>query len=355
LTVEAIEPRTTVDRRYAETTVLPVAIKEIQAPSIAAPVTTVAQSDCRSDLVDIDGVPLSISVDQSAIGRLLEGEAVEVEPCASPAVALGPGTHRLTTSAGLSTGIDVDRIVLEDTAVGATPPPATPAVTVQRTRTSRTATVTNCPTGCWLILGEGFNDGWEASTAGNSLGAPRPISGGFNGWFLPGSSEPVTVTMEWAPQGTMWIGMALAALAVLGCAALVWRDKARAEVPVPPPPVPYWPPTAVGRRPALIAAGALVVLTALTISPKYAVLAAVIGFAVVVLRRPIVAGVASVALVAALAAVILRRQIRYRLVANPSWPAAFDDLHRLGLLVVVLLLASTLVDDCPGDEPEQVA
>jgi hypothetical protein len=206
-----------------------------------------------------------------------------------------------------------------------------------------------------LILGEGFNDGWEASTAGKGLGPPRPISGGFNGWFLPGSSEPVTVIMEWTPQGTMWIGMALAGLAVLACAALVWRDKPRAEVPVPPPPAPYWPMTAVGRRPALITAVALVVLTALTISPKYAVPAAVIGLAVVVLRRPIVAGVASVALVAALAAVILRRQVRYRLVANPSWPAAFDDLHRFGLLVVVLLLASTLVDDCPRDEPEQVA
>ena len=37
-----------------------------------------------------------------------------------------------------------------------------PTVAVHRTRTTRTATVSNCPAGCWLILGEGFNDGWEA-------------------------------------------------------------------------------------------------------------------------------------------------------------------------------------------------
>ena len=29
-------------------------------------------------------------------------------------------------------------------------------VTSSRTRTTRTATVTNCPAGCWLILGEGY-------------------------------------------------------------------------------------------------------------------------------------------------------------------------------------------------------
>ncbi|HEX2784583.1 MAG TPA: hypothetical protein VHN36_13440, partial [Ilumatobacteraceae bacterium] len=61
------------------------------------------------------------------------------------------------------------------------------------------------------------------------------------------------------------------------------------------------------------------------------------------------------ALVAAVSAVILEREIRYRYVANPSWPAAFERLHRLGLLVVVLLLASTIADDCPRNEPEEVA
>ena len=105
----------------------------------------------------------------------------------------------------------------------------------------------------------------------------------------------------------------------------------------------------------MVAAAALVVLAGLTISPKYAVLAAVVGIGIVLLRRPLVAGVASLVLIASLAGLIVRRQLRYRLVANPSWPAAFDDLHRFGLLVVVLLLASAIVDDCPADRPEEVA
>ncbi|MGZ4806461.1 MAG: hypothetical protein ACXV5U_08755, partial [Ilumatobacteraceae bacterium] len=77
-----------------------------------------------------------------------------------------------------------------------------------------------------------------------------------------------------------------------------------------------------------------------------------VGLVVVALRRPLIAGVAALMLVSALAALIVRRQLRYHLIANPSWPAAFDDLHRFGLLVVVLLLASTVVEECPGDEGE---
>ena len=226
-----------------------------------------------------------------------------------------------------------------------------------------------------MILGEGYNDGWKATVGNNDLGPPRQISGGFNGWRLAPSTVPVTVTMTWTPQRTMWIGMILTALAVLACAVLIWRDRAVARMRTPAAPVPYWPVEPVGRRRALAAAVTLVALAALTISPTYAVLAAAVGAAIVALRRPQIAGVASIALISALAALILRRQIRYRFVANPSWPAAFDDLHRFGLLVVVLLLAATIVDQspgdqspsnellgdgssgeqCPGDQPEQLA
>jgi hypothetical protein len=149
--------------------------------------------------------------------------------------------------------------------------------------------------------------------------------------------------------------MALAALAVLACVALTLVDKDRAEIPIPAPPALDWPPRRVGRRCAAVAAAALVVLACLTISPKYGLFAAVVGVAVVVLRRPAVAGGAALALTLALAVLIVRRQLRYRLVANPSWPAAFDDLHRAGLLVVVLLLASTISDDCPDQQDEQLS
>jgi arabinofuranan 3-O-arabinosyltransferase len=357
LTIDDIAPRTTVDRRYAETTVLPVAIREIESPAIAAPRPATTPVECRTDLVEIDGQPLAVAVDAAAMTQLLEGTPVDVHPCPATTFHLAGGTHLISTAAGLTTGLDIDRIVLRS---GEPPVAGThPTVTTTRSRTTRTATVSDCPAGCWLILGEGLNDGWEATAGGTNLGAPRQISGGFNGWWLPGSTSPVTVKMTWAPQRTMWIGMILAALAVLACAVLIVigmlrRDRVREPLPMPAAPVPYWPVEPVGRRRAWVAAVVLTALTFITISPTYAVLAAAVGVGIVILRRPQVAGVASIALVSGLGALIIRRQLRYRLVANPSWPAAFDDLHRLGLFVVVLLLVATILDECPTEEREQL-
>ena len=352
LSVDAIAPLTTIDRRYAETTVLPVAIREVAAVSIAASRQIEQAPQCRSDLVEVDGQPIPIQVSADTITRLVGGASVIVAPCDPAQFDLGAGAHVLTTTTGGSTGIDIDQVVLRS----GTEPAETsaPTVTVQRTRTTRTATVSDCSGGCWLILGEGYNDGWQAESGGKSLGAPRQISGGFNGWRLPGSTSPVTVTMTWTPQRTMWFGMGFAALAVLACAILIWRDKTTDEMRTPSAPTPQWPPAVVGRRRALVTAAALVVLAGLLISPAYGVLAGIVGLAVVSFKRPLVASAAALALVGGLAALIVRRQLRYRLVANPSWPAAFDDLHRLGLLVVVLLFAATIADDCPADPDEQV-
>ncbi|MEP7112623.1 MAG: alpha-(1-_3)-arabinofuranosyltransferase family protein [Ilumatobacteraceae bacterium] len=363
LTVTDITAHTTVDRRYAETTVLPVAISELGATTIAPVAPNADPITCRSDLVQVDGKPVSVMLPPEAVAQILDGSPVTIDTCDPAEIDLAAGSHQLSATAGSTTGLDVDQVVLRSGVPAAST--SAPNVVVRRGRTTRTATVSDCPAGCWLILGEGYNDGWEAAANGHGMGAPRQISGGFNGWWLPGSASPVTVTMTWAPQGTMWIGMLLAGLALVGCAVLVWRAKARTEMPsteMPSTempnhtaPVPNWPLQQARRGPTLVAATALVVLAGLTISPKYGLLAAIVGLAMVVLRRPALAAVSAVVLVTALGALIVRREIRYRLVANPSWPAAFDDLHRLGLLVVVLLLASTIADDCPTDEQEQVA
>ncbi|HEX2783905.1 MAG TPA: hypothetical protein VHN36_09990, partial [Ilumatobacteraceae bacterium] len=353
LTVDGIDVHTTVDRRYGEPTVLPVAIREISAPTIAAPRPLDPPPDCRTDLVEIDGRPLPVAVSHDDVTRLVSGAAVDVEPCDGAPLELAQGEHRLTTTPGIATGVDVDRVVLSSQEPPVEPA-SSPTVSVQRSRTTRTATVAGCPAGCWLIFGEGYNDGWRATMSGSGLGAPRPISGGFNGWWLPGSNSPVTVTMTWTPQRTMWIGMFLAALAILACVVLIWRDRTIAEMQVPRAAVPAWPVERVGRRQAVIVACVLAVLATVSISPAYGAIAAVVGLAVVALRRPALAGVGSLVLISALAALIIRRQLRYHLVANPSWPAAFDDLHRFGLLVVVLLLASTIVDECPDEESEQL-
>ena len=50
-----------------------------------------------------------------------------------------------------------------------------------------------CPTGCWVVLGEGLNDGWVAEIHGDDsedLGPGRLVDGGFNGWYLSPSGVP---------------------------------------------------------------------------------------------------------------------------------------------------------------------
>ncbi|MGZ4723620.1 MAG: alpha-(1-_3)-arabinofuranosyltransferase domain-containing protein, partial [Ilumatobacteraceae bacterium] len=61
LTVDSIAARTTVDRRYGETTVLPVAIREISTPAILPPQPITAEPECRTDLVELDGRPMGVS------------------------------------------------------------------------------------------------------------------------------------------------------------------------------------------------------------------------------------------------------------------------------------------------------
>jgi arabinofuranan 3-O-arabinosyltransferase len=353
ITVEAIEARTTIDRRYAESTVLPVSLSEVAAPTIVASRQRPAPPQCRTDLVTVDGRPLAVSVSSHSMEALLAGQPITVAPCGAASLDLPKGTHQLSTAAGLVTGLDVDQIVLRSGDTDVTP--ASPTVTVDRTRTARRATVAGCPTGCWLILGEGYNSGWAATMGGADLGAPRQISGGFNGWWLPPSAESRTVTMSWTPQRTRWIGMTLAAIAVALCFVLVWRDRAIAEAA--PPSLPRllpWP-EQTSRRRATGAALVLVVVTALSVSPRYGLAAAVVGAAVVVLRRSALAGIGAVLLIGALAAMITRRQLLYRFPANPDWPSRLDDLHRWGLFVVVLLLASTIVDEYPENNPQELA
>lgn len=353
LSIDDIAARTTIDRRYGEPTVLPVAITEIESPTIAPARPAAPLPECRDDLVQIDGKPLPVQVDAAALEQLRTGKSTDVHPCDAAPIQLGAGEHRLTTTAGLSTGIDIDRVVLRNGA-SMSAAAADPTVDVTRTRTTRTATVTDCPSGCWLILGEGYNDGWHASVDGRSLGAPRQIDGGFNGWWLPGSSGAVTVSMRWTPQRTMWFGLTLAGLAVAACGVLIWRGRRTADIPVFDAPSLDWPVRTVPWRDSLAVGAALAVLAAVCISPKYGAIAAGLAAVIAVLRRPMLYGALSLLAIAGCAAVILRRQLRYHLVANPSWPAAFDDLHRAGLLAVVLLLAATLADRCPSEEPEQL-
>ncbi|MBI5089545.1 MAG: DUF3367 domain-containing protein [Actinobacteria bacterium] len=346
VTITAVDPRTTVDRRYGETVELPAAIAEISLP-VAVRADLPAQPTCRTDLITIDGASLGVELGPDALARLLAGDAVDVAPC-SGMLELSAGEHRIESAAGASTGIDVDRVTLRSN-VDATRATDPPAVTVERTRTSRTATVAPCPTGCWLVMGEGYNDGWSASGPDGDLGAPVPVSGGFNGWWLAPSDQTRTVEMHWDPQRRLDLALLASLLAVLACIGLAVFDRrllGRAlafdepQLSLDPPPV--------GRRRAIAAAAVLVVGSALVIQPSWGLVGLVVAAAVLVVRRPRLLVLASATVAGGLGLLMARRQHAYRYPADAGWPVRFDDFHHAGLFVVVLLVAGSLASDERG-------
>ena len=220
-------------------------------PSIAAP-----QTDCSAARV-----PRAISSSSTAaacrslstsddVASLLAGEAVDVATLRLGAVALGAGDIASRRRGGRATGIDVDRVVLisePDDAAAAAPPPT---VTVERTRTTRTATVSELPRRVLVDPRRGLQRRLEGDGRLVRAWVPHgrsPAASTAGGCRLRAS--PVTVTMTWTPQRTMWIGMAPGRV---GGARLRGADLAR------PGQVPSvrcrarrsldWPSATVGRR-----------------------------------------------------------------------------------------------------------
>ncbi|MET0577641.1 MAG: alpha-(1-_3)-arabinofuranosyltransferase family protein, partial [Ilumatobacteraceae bacterium] len=229
--ITSIEPHWVLDRRYGEPVVMPTAVGEISI----GPRTTLDEkldTGCRDDLVAVDGHPLPVRI-EADVATLVAGGALTVGPCDGQPLALGPGPHRVTSTAGAVTGLQVDRIVLAGTG---RPPPASPTdergptVTVRSSgRTSRDVTVDRCPDGCWLVLGEGLHPSWSASTADGDLGPAQLVDGGFNGWWIAPSDGPVDVAVRWTAQTPLTVALVLTALAVLACIALAVADRRRVD------------------------------------------------------------------------------------------------------------------------------
>ena len=367
ITVAEVEPRTTVDRRWGETVPTPAAISELRGlqlrPAAAfEPVGPGGSVECRTDLLSLDGRPVGVTVDAEGLARLAAGGSVETTWCDAPdaprPTVLAAGERRFIAAPGLVTGIDVDQVVIRSGPAGAFDPAARPAPRsapdVSRSRTERRLTVDPCPEGCWLVLGEGHNPAWDADVDGESLGAPVQIAGGFNGWWLPPADTARDVTMRWTPQDSLNVALLVALLGVLASVGLAVADR-RVRSTALPTSAPEAPATLAELltgtganteplRQRLLAAAVLVVGSALVIAPEWAIVALVPASVLVWCGRSRAAAAAAAVLVGALGLVVAWREYRERFFIDAGWPANFADLHRLGLFVVVLLVAGTVVE-----------
>ena len=114
-----------------------------------------------------------------------------LESCTGP-VALDAGSHTVTSAVGLDAGIDVDRVVLvvgRRGAPAAVAPRGAPLDTsgatvkvLDSSSTSMRLQVRTDGTPYWLVLGQSFNEGWEASASSGAIGGHQVVDGYANGW-----------------------------------------------------------------------------------------------------------------------------------------------------------------------------
>ena len=333
---------------------LPAGIAELRGDGIVSaaldPTATVTR-DCTDELLLVDGTPVPLSF-ETTVGPLLAGEPVPATSCGEP-LTLGAGSHTVRSVGRLTSGLTVDRVVLTDDSTfdpTATIAPA-PAVAVERNDARhRTVVVTGCDEGCWLVHGEGFNDAWSASVDGASLGTPRQVDGGFNGWWLEASDRPITVDIRWTAQRAVTAGLVVSALAVLGSIAVVALTWRRTPRPLPADVSFRWRRPADRRRSSLVAGAALTVAATALIGPEWGIVGLLTaGCAVllvsfvhspladrfVVLLGPVVAAMVGLATV-----VVNRRQ---RPLPTAGWTESFESLNGWALFAVLALAAGTLV------------
>ncbi|MCU1398871.1 MAG: hypothetical protein JWN62_1980 [Acidimicrobiales bacterium] len=371
VTVTRTNDAVTTDRRYGEQVRLPVAIAEISGDGIVAKALPDQYTGtCTSDALTIDGTAIAVTFG-GAVADLFAGSPLTAAPCDTAPLELTATEHVVRSAVGLETGIDIDRVVLAGAPTAATATSVTsnsasnpPKVTVlDQTHTTRTVRVEACPTGCWFVFGEGYSPGWTATSGGTSLGAPTQVDGGFNGWYLPPSTVARTIQLDFEGQRALVIGLLVSGLGVLLCIGLIVFDRKRtaADEPDEPRPARLWgkQPEATPyrwRSPATICTVAASVVGALVISSTWGLICGACAFvACFVLRRPRLLGYASVAIVAVMAAVMVRRVTSEHPFANAGWPGNFEDLHRPGMAVIVLLFASAIATARPQPSRHTVA
>ncbi|HXY93341.1 MAG TPA: DUF3367 domain-containing protein, partial [Acidimicrobiia bacterium] len=376
VTISAVRPVTTIEYHENQPIVMPVGIAEVGLPGVTRPpVPTQLPSECRSDLLQVDGTPVPIRL-LGDTASALRGDAVDFEPCGG-ALSLTAGNHLVRSAPGTVTGIDVDGVVLGSDAGGAPMtlgpggslapvtqsadrgPSSGPAVrVVQNGRTKQQLEIRGAQPGVpfWLVLGESNSEGWRATVAGTDAGQSTLVDGYANGWRIVPTSANFAVTLEWTPQRDVWVALAISAAALLACIVLACWPRRRArddvgdvgaaidgEVTLGNPLVahgttPRWRVVVV----AVVVAG----LGAAFVSRWW--IGAVVGAAaLLVLLRPrwrVLLTLGAVACVAGTGLYVLVQEHRYRYPYDFFWVDHFSAAANVAWLAVLLLAADALVE-----------
>lgn len=325
----------------------------------AEPTAAPAGDACRTDLIELDGVPLPVRT------TLLPGPAGgsgrrAITGCGE--VALGSGDHVLRTAAAAD--VDVDQVVLSSGLAGrpAAPQPAADVQVTGDDRNQIRARVAGpVRDGDWLVLGQSFNDGWRASADGVDLGAPQLLDGFANGWRLPATDSGMDVELRFRPQQRVDAALLVSAAAAVAALVLALRrpgpgapderrSPALAWMARRPGPPPTWP-RSLAATLASVAIGVLLVSPAAGLVSGTAALAAVRNGA-----SRTALSLAPPLLLASAATYVVAVQVRDDLAPGLFWPTQVDRVHPIAGLAIVLLLVGAVADwawpSPPTDSPD---
>jgi len=351
ITVRDVDPRFGTDLS-GNPVELPVAVAEVdleiggRTPGTDGGVTS---TPCRSDLLSVDDAPVPVRL----TGRVGPGTtgALAVEPCGAP-LTLGAGVHVVRSANGLDLGFDLDVLALVSSGFATAADPGTaPAV---RDAGPDGATVVPNGEPYWFRLHQSDNAGWKvtATRAGRTtdLGPSHSLDLYAAGWLVEKpTSGPTELVVSWMPQRQVDLALAVSALGVLTCVALVgFRRRNRSASPTANP---VWPGrSALGSVPATpwVASGVAVVGAALTAGPSVAVAVAVVAAAShgAARSRPLAAAVrvAPLAALEAAVLVVVGRQVRHDYLHDALWPTRFGVAHHLVLFALVTLVLQIWAD-----------
>ena len=297
LTIEiaAVTERTTRDRRFGDTVVMPAAIAEvgnIGASSIPGRFDT----NCRDDLVSVDDVAVPVRI-AGSVADAFDGSALETTTCTGP-VTLPAGVVSVAgqpepRAAGCRSTASFSARARSRR--GVSPDDGPIATVISSDRLSRTIEVEDCPDGCWLIVGEGHHPSWEATTAVGSLGPSQLVAGGFNGWWIPPQDGTRTVWVGWTAQRPVNAAIAVSLAAAFVAVTLALTDRPRWRPPPTEVSARWTKWQSDGLRRSVVAAVTWVVLAGLFVEPGWAWWGLAAGAAVVAIRRIRLAGLVAVA------------------------------------------------------------
>ena len=349
--IVAINPRFVQNRRFNEPVQLPAAISELLFDGSSPAVQTVERLtvDCSEDFVALDGIEIGMSFDVAATDALA-GDPIVAEICTG-GVELDAGTHTVVSTAGSETGFNVDRVVFSTNNAEAPSSSIDPTetVVVESSARQHTLDVPPCPNGCWVILGEGYNDAWQATDSGDDLGAPVLIDGNANGWWLEPTTDFTRVEIIWPVQRSLNIAFVLSGLAALACLVLALRDRRREGDPFA---ARFRTPSERPTRHTLVVSGSITAAAAaVLIGWVWALpVAAIWVLAMVVApwRATRVIGITGAALIVGVGLIVTFVVRSDNPFPGAGWPLRFEWLHGWTLLGVILVAGASLVP--PGRE-----